>query len=178
MANLTRKVMLDAFRKLDELLPFDCTLIVAGGGAMILAHGLELATTDVDAVPKGMNLSQLDVYIKQISRELALAPDWLNPHYSTFAHTLPSDYGDRLVEVFRGVHLCALALGLDEMLIMKCFAHRQKDVSHAKALIKKGAQVSFVEKHIALLETKGIPGTRQALDFLEDRKSTRLNSSH
>ncbi|MGK5089171.1 DUF6036 family nucleotidyltransferase [Bdellovibrionota bacterium FG-2] len=168
MGNLTREIMLNSLERLDQLIPIEVTLIVGGGGAMILAHGLTLTTTDIDAVPRGMDLSELDVYIKQVARELSLVPDWLNPYYGTFAHTLPSDYGDRLIEVFKGRQLTALALGLEEMLIMKCFAHRQKDVSHAKGLLKKGARIAQAEKHIMSLQKKGIPGAQEALDFLDD----------
>ncbi len=166
--NLNRQMMLNSLERLDQLVPSELTLIVGGGCAMILAHGLALATTDIDAVPRGMDLTEFDPYIKQVARELSIAPDWLNPYYATFAHTLPSDYGSRLIEVFKGQKIQALALGLEEMLIMKCFAHRQKDVSHAKALLKKGANVAAVEKQIMSLEKKGIPGAREALDFLDD----------
>lgn len=168
MGPLTAEIMLRSLRRLDELLVTSVSLIMGGGGAMILAHGFPLGTTDIDAVPRGMELAELDVLVKQISSELGIAPDWLNPYFSTFAHTLPSDYGDRLIEVYAGRHLRVLALGLEEMLIMKCFAHRQKDVGHTKALIKKGADIHKVEAHIESLEKKGIPGARQAFDFLDD----------
>lgn len=135
---------------------------------MILAHGFPLGTTDIDAVPKGMDIATLDVWVKQIASELQLPKDWLNPYFSTFSFTLPSDYSKRLVEVFAGVRLRVQALGREEMLIMKCFAHRQKDVGHAKALIRSGVDCKKVENHLIELETKGIPGATLALDFLED----------
>ena len=135
---------------------------------MILAHGFPLGTTDIDAIAKGMEIGELDPLVKRIADEQSIAKDWLNPYFSTFVHTLPSDYGSRLVEAFAGPRLKVLALGRNEMLIMKCFAHRQKDVGHAKALIKGGADVGAVETHIESLEKKGIPGATQALDFLQD----------
>ena len=67
-----------------------------------------------------------------------------------------------------GQNLKVLALGKDEMLIMKCFAHRLKDEGHAKALIKKGARVEFVESHIEKLLEKRIPLAQEALDFLDE----------
>jgi len=168
MGPLTEQVMIRALQRLDELLIEQVTLLVGGGGAMILAHGFPLGTTDIDAIPKGMDTGQLDPFVKQIAAEQALPTDWLNPYFSTFAHTLPTDYGDRLIEVFHGQKLRALALGKEEMLIMKCFAHRQKDVAHAKALIKKGADLKKVENQIETLKGKGIPGAQAALDFLDD----------
>ena len=165
---LSSQIMKQALTRLDELLNQQVTLIVGGGGAMILAHGFPLSTADIDAMPKGIDFLHLDPLVKQVAQELHLAPDWLNPYYSTFAHTLPEDYGDRLIEVFKGKNLKAMALSREEMLILKCFAHRQKDVAHAKALIKKGADVKMVEAHIEKLKTKSIPGAEKALDFLDD----------
>jgi hypothetical protein len=161
--------MLTALNRLDQLLKGGpVTLIMGGGGAMILAHGFPMGTTDIDAVPVGMELSELDILVKQVAVELLIAPDWLNPYFSTFSHTLPSDYGQRLIEVFSGSRLVVKALGKEEMLIMKCFAHRQKDVAHAKALILGGAKLALVESQLEHLKAKSIPGTQAALDFLDD----------
>ncbi len=168
MQTLIKESMLQAFKRLDELLHEPITLIVGGGSAMILAHGFKLGTSDIDAIPRGIELAKLDPLIKQIAKEQNLAPDWLNTYYSTFAFTLPSDYGNRLISVFQGTKLNALALGKEEMLIMKCFAHRQKDVPHAKALIKNGVDITKVETHIESLKKRRIPGSETALDFLDD----------
>jgi hypothetical protein len=135
---------------------------------MILAHGFPLGTTDIDAVPKGMEIADLDVLVKRIAAEQAIAPDWLNPYFATFIHTLPSDYGSRLIDVFQGARLRVRALGREEMLIMKCFAHRQKDVGHAKALLKAGVDLDRVEARIEALAAKKIPQSQAALDFLQD----------
>jgi hypothetical protein len=166
--NFTETTMRQALEKLDEILEIPLTLIVGGGGAMILAYHFPLSTLDIDAVPKGMDVAELDKYVKQVAAILSLPPDWLNPYFVTFSHTLPADYGSRLVEVFCGKKLTALALSKEEMLIMKCFAHRQKDVAHAKALIKAHANIKQVERHIESLVTKRIPGAEAALDFLDD----------
>ncbi len=54
LARMTAAHMRDALSRLDDLLKQPVTLIMGGGGAMILAHDFPLATTDIDAVPKGM----------------------------------------------------------------------------------------------------------------------------
>jgi hypothetical protein len=172
MGPLTRELILTAFSALDQKLeqrqrPTD--LIMGGGAAMILAHDFPLATSDVDAIPKGPTIGELDLLVKEVDRELKLsAPDWLNPYFSTFSHTLPSDYGVRLVLVFEGKALKVFALGAEEMLIMKCFAHRPKDVAHARALVRRGANLEQVENRIDELLAKKIPGSQQALDFFQD----------
>lgn len=106
--------------------------------------------------------------LNKSAKSLTCPPDWLNPYFLTFTHTLPQDYGQRLIKVFDGRSLEALALGREDLLIMKCFAGRAKDIAHARALIKAGANIKFVEKHIESLKKKRIPGTDKALDFLDD----------
>lgn len=178
ISNLTQEIMLKALQRLDELIPTylnsnEVRLIMGGGGAMILAHGFKLGTSDIDAVPaKGVEVSALDPLVKKIAEEQNLVSDWLNPYFSTFAHTLPSDYANRLISVFKGKQLEVLALGKEEMLIMKCFAHRQKDIGHARALIKKGTDIKAVEQHIESLLKNNIPGSQEALDFLDDVKDS------
>lgn len=165
---LTKKIMQEALKLLNKKLTTHVTLILGGGGAMVLAHQFPLATMDLDAAPVGEDFSILDPLVKEIAKELNLPGDWLNPYFSTFSHTLPDDFKSRLIEVFHGKNLSAKALGKEEMLILKCFAHRQKDIPHAKALVKLQADIKFVEKHIESLKKKRIPGSDEALDFLDD----------
>lgn len=166
--SLSKIVLLKAFRRLDELLHSEVTLIMGGGSAMILAHNCTIATTNVDALPLKMSIEELDPLVKQIALELDLPGDWLNPHFSTFAFVLPEDYSTRLVEVFRGKKLKVNAIGKEDLLIMKCFAHRRKDVGHAKTLIKQGADLKVVEDRIQVLLEKRIKGANEALDFFDE----------
>lgn len=157
-----------AFIRLNELLPQRLILLMGGGGAMILAHGFSLATTDIDAIPKGATIEGLDALVKKIALELELPGDWLNPYFSTFLHTLPPDYSNRLITVFDGDKLSVQALGATDMLIMKCFAGRQKDISHAKTLLKKNVDLDLIEKHLETLKRKKVPGVDKALEFLDE----------
>jgi Nucleotidyltransferase of unknown function (DUF6036) len=167
--NLTKEMMLNALQHLDQKLDRPVTLIIGGGGAMLLAHQFPLVTTDLDGIPaQGVNIGEIDSLVKQVAIELKIPPDWLNPYYSTFTHVLPSDYGSRLQSVCSLAHLTVLALSKDDLLIMKCFAGRLKDRIHAKALIEGGARVEFVEKHLEELKKRNIPKATQALDFLDE----------
>ena len=159
--------MRSALKGLDTLLEKDVSLIIGGGGAMLLAHGFPLATTDIDAVPKGISVEDLKPLIERVAREQGLPPDWLNAWFSGFTHVLPADFRTRTIQVYKGKCLIADALGREDLLLMKCFAHREKDVAHARALLKAGADVSFVQSAIENLSEKKIPGTSAALDFLD-----------
>ena len=155
-------------QKLSEKIPKKLHLILGGGGALLLGHQIPLVTFDLDAISKGLTLSELDPLIKKVAKELNLPPDWLNPHFASFTHTLPADYTSRLVPIFEHKHLKVEGLGKEDLLIMKCFAHRSKDVSHALALINKKTNIEFVENHLDFLKSKNTPGADAALAFFQD----------
>lgn len=165
---LTAAVLDAAFRALDARLEGPVTLVVGGGTAMMLAYGLPVRTADVDAYPVRGRLEDLAGPIREVARELGLAPDWLNPHFETFAHVLPADYGTRLREVFAGKRLKVSALGVEDLLLMKCFAGREKDVGHARALLRRRPDLALVERRIEELITRGVQGAQDAADFLDD----------
>jgi hypothetical protein len=168
---LTEKKLLAAFGSLDEAIPEPVTLIVGGGTALMLAYRLPVRTTDVDAYPKAGSPDELDRYVKAVARHEKLPSDWINPHFATFAHVLPKDYGDRLRDVFVGKRLRVQALGPEDLLIMKCFAGRAKDVGHARALLKLKLDRRVVERRIEELIERHVPGASDAADFLDDLES-------
>ena len=172
MGPLTKDLMIAALNRLDEkLVEIDfhpVHLIVGGGGAMILAHHFPMGTTDIDAIPKGGEVPELSPLCMAIASEQKLPLDWLNPYFSTFIHVLPKDYGNRLVEIFKGQRLSAQALGREDMLIMKCFAHRRKDVGHARALVRQGVDHRLIENHLEFLKQQKIPLITEALQFYDE----------
>ncbi|HZZ86357.1 MAG TPA: DUF6036 family nucleotidyltransferase [Anaeromyxobacteraceae bacterium] len=157
-----------AFERLDALLQSPLTLVVGGGTAMMLAYHLPVRTTDVDAYPREGSLDEALPQIRAVAAELGLAPDWINPHFETFAYVLPPDYGSRLATVFAGARLRVAALGVEDLLVMKCTAGREKDVGHARALLKRHPDLSVVEGRLQALADKRVPGAAEALDFLDD----------
>ncbi len=165
---------LDAFKALDKKLTQKVKLLVGGGAAMILAHHYPLATFDVDAIPfqTDLSLGEFDKYVKQVAQEKKLPPTWLNPYFSNFTYVLPSDYQDRLIQIFNGKNLQVYGLDKIDLLILKSFAGREKDVGHAKALMKKinSNHLEFIEKHLEQLLKKNIPKSQEAIDFYYDIK--------
>ncbi|OGQ44991.1 MAG: hypothetical protein A3I05_09820 [Deltaproteobacteria bacterium RIFCSPLOWO2_02_FULL_44_10] len=162
--------MLQALKLLDSRLPKKVTMLIGGGSAMLLAHDVPLTTADIDGLPLSTDLSpaELDNIVKDVGQELKIGGQWYNSYFSTFTYSLPKDFRDRLITVYKGKMLHALALGAEDILIMKCFAGREKDIGHAKALIKRGADTDLVEHQLDNLQGKGLPGAENALDFLHD----------
>lgn len=167
---MKRQDMIDAFRALDRLLDKPLTLLIGGGAAMLLAHDVPLSTNDIDGLPLDAKVSpaELDRLVKKVATELGIGAHWYNDYFNTFTYALPYDFRDRLVVVWKGEHLIVKALGKEDLLIMKCFAGRDKDIGHARALLKRGAKKEIVEQQIEKLSEKGLPRSREALEFLED----------
>jgi hypothetical protein len=164
---LTETKMRQALTALDHVVNRKFTLIVGGGGAMVLAHKFPLATYDIDAIPKDLAIDDLDPFIKIVAEKLKIPVDWLNPYYSAFTSVLPEDYETRLIEVFGGKNLTALALGKEDLLIMKCFAHRAKDIPHARALVRAGANHDIVEDQFEKLKHRSTKGCAEAIEFFD-----------
>lgn len=162
--------MLEALRALDRALPSPARLIIGGGAAMLLAHGHPLATHDVDAFTAkgGLSMGELGAAARTVAKGIGIAPDWLNEHFSSFAHVLPADYGARLVPVFRGARLAAEALGAEDLLLMKCFSGRDKDRPHLLRLMRVAADLDVVERRLRELADRRVPGTDRAADLFDD----------
>ena len=166
---LDKNNILKCFSLLDTKLKSSLTLIVGGGGALVMAYAFPLATEDVDAFSKEREIPLLKEIIEEVAEELSVAHDWLNPYFSTFTGVLPQNYSLRLREIFSGNHLKAFALGPEDLLLMKCFAGRDKDIPHAKALLKvKGIDLEIVEERIEELIEQRYPRSHKARDFFDD----------
>lgn len=164
------QLMLKALKALDKELPEPLKLLVGGGAAFILAHHIPLSTMDIDGIPFKSRLqsADLDPRIKKVAKALGLPPDWLNTYFATFTYSLPKDYGERLVSILKGKNLEVWALGKEDLLIMKCFAGREKDIPHARLLLKKKLDIKRVEKHLNQCVEENLPNARQAADFFYD----------
>lgn len=163
--------MRDALSRLDQRIDAPTRLVVGGGAAMVLAYDHPLATQDVDAFTAkgGLTLSQLDAAAKLIADELDIEPDWLNPHFETYTGVLPADYSDRLRRVFDGERLTVDALGPEDLMVMKCFAARDKDLPHARRLLAlPGFDVGVVDRQLSLLAEKRYPRAEKAADYFDD----------
>lgn len=163
-----------ALAALDRRLDQPTKLLIGGGAAMLLAHGFPLSTMDIDGLvyQSALTQAELDPHVKAVAAELNIPSDWLNPYFNTFLYTLPPDFKDRLCEIFTGRHLTVLALGAEDLLILKCFAGRPKDVPHARALYRTMVHHDMVDQHLHHLVEKNVPGAREAWDFFSEIEDT------
>jgi hypothetical protein len=167
---LDKKRMLRALELLDEGASASARLVIGGGAAMTLAYDHPIATQDVDAFAAkgGLRIADLEALARSVAEQLNVAPDWLNAHFETFTAVLPADYGTRLRPVFQGKHLQVDALGPEDLLIMKCFAGRDKDRPHARKLIRLATALDVVDHQIQSLVACRYLGAERAADYFDD----------
>jgi hypothetical protein len=167
---LDPKRMLRALQLLDARMKEPARLVIGGGAAMTLAYHHPLATQHVDAFAArgGVHMGELDALARAVADERNVASDWLNAHFETFTAVLPSDYAGRLRRVYSGKQLLVDALGPEDLLIMKCFAGRDKDRPHARKLIKLATGLGIVDRRLEELTSKRYPGTQKAADYFHD----------
>ncbi|MCY4513012.1 MAG: DUF6036 family nucleotidyltransferase, partial [Bdellovibrionales bacterium] len=125
---LNKKDVLKAIQALDTIADKAFEIIITGGSAMMYSYKFPLGTIDVDVIIRKAELNEVDKYIKKTAKKLNLAPNWMNMWVSSFAHYLPNDYEKRLNIIFKGKKIIAKTIGKEDILILKCFAHRGKDV--------------------------------------------------
>jgi predicted nucleotidyltransferase len=167
---LDKTRMLRALSLLDQRLNDSARLIIGGGAAMTLAYQHPIATQDVDAFAAkgGLRMLELDPVAREVADELQIEPDWLNAHFETFTAVLPRDYATRLKEVFEGKHLRVDALGPEDLLVMKCFAGRDKDRPHARKLLRLAKDLNLVDKQLEYLVEHRYLGAERAADYFDD----------
>lgn len=167
---MKKEDMMLAFQKLDGRLKSFTRIIVGGGAALVTAYGVPVSTQDVDGVPdrSSMDLADFKSEVRAVGREMGISQDWLNDYFSTFLFVLPKDYGERLVTIYKGKNLEVCALGKEDLILMKCFAGREKDIPHVRVLIRKGADLKIVDDRLSELLEKKIPGAEKASDFFSD----------
>jgi hypothetical protein len=167
---LDEKRMRRALKALDARMSAAARLVVGGGAAMTLAYDHPMATQDVDAFAAkgGLRIAELSALARAVAEELNVEPDWLNSHFETFTAVLPADYASRLRPVYRGQHLQVDALGPEDLLVMKCFAGRDKDRPHARKLLRVVNDLGVVDRQLELLAQRRYPGAEKAADWLDD----------
>lgn len=170
--DLNKELALKAIKRLDEKLELakfqKFTLTVGGGGAMLLEYNYPGSTVDIDAVPTQIEFEELKPYMEEVSRELKIAPDWLNPYYQAFTIYLPKDAKERMHETFQGKVIKIKTLGLEEVLLMKLMAGRSKDLGHIKHLMKLSPNLRIIEDRIEELLKLFPKEASRAQDLLDD----------
>lgn len=170
---MDESLALNAINELDAKLresgkgPF--TMLIGGGGAMLLGYHFKGATSDIDAI-LNTPLSEIETEYREVAKKLNLNADWINIHFSTFLGYLPADYESRIRQIFKGTNLIIKCLGPEDIAVMKFMAGRDKDTPHLRHLLKlPNINVSIIEERILqLVDIYGKAASSRALELFDE----------
>lgn len=169
---MDKALAIKALKRLDEKMHLanenKVTLVIGGGGSMILQHNYKGGTVDIDAVPVNSDFDDLKPYMEEVAKELNIAPDWLNPYYQAFTIYLPKDAKVRMQLTFSGTVITVKSLGAEEILIMKLMAGRAKDMGHIHHLLKMDLNLELVETQLEQLKKLYPKLASKALERLDE----------
>ncbi|OGJ86910.1 MAG: hypothetical protein A2487_05845 [Candidatus Raymondbacteria bacterium RifOxyC12_full_50_8] len=137
-------------RELDQTLSIQTQIIVCGGAAGILVHGLERDTLDINILAGEPPVAQLSKHIISLANKHGLPEKWINDGAKGYIDYLPDDFRDRLIRLkatFK--HIKVYALSRVDLIIMKLAAFRPEDIE----------DIVFLKP-----ETKDIPTITSAID--------------
>jgi hypothetical protein len=97
------------------------SLIICGGGALIVMKVIERRTRDVDVIAPEVDLL-LKKLAAQVGKEFGLSDNWLNNGPASLVSDLSAGWQKRTVPVFAGKALELRALGRPDLLATKLYA--------------------------------------------------------
>ncbi len=135
-------------------------LVIVGGAAGLLTGQLSPAVTtgDVDAISvlPADQWHRVQEAAALVTTALGLPANWLNRDVGLHRLALPPDYRSRLVIVGEFGSLTVKAIGRLDLIAMKFYAHRQRDVEHLLEFSPTGQEKRFVLDYLNALESAGV----------------------
>ncbi len=128
-------------------------ILIIGGAAGHLIGVLppSMTTSDIDAIhfrPPGTVDEVLNA-ADQTAASLSLPKGWLNhDDAALYDHALPPGWETRRVKVGDFGRLHVYALGRQDLIAMKFYAHREVDLEHLNAMHVTAQELAFTETYL------------------------------
>ncbi|HEY5087294.1 MAG TPA: DUF6036 family nucleotidyltransferase [Gemmatimonadaceae bacterium] len=169
---MTRETLWAALEALGKRATVPVSLVLGGSAALILGDTLQRPTDDGDVVTSEPGFDQLGPLIRDVADAERLPPGWLNESIQSYTYILPPDYTTRLVTVPPFGRLHVSLLSRRDVLLMKVYGMRPRDIEDMRALVPTTDELAFVAAqitHIAMKEPEKAQDMRDFLDEWESR---------
>ena len=142
-------------------------IVLGGAGALILTGDLQRATSDCDVLYSDPEIGRLQEDIRAVAHRLGLTAGWLNGSIQSYLDILPPDYRSRLRSLPVPGKLQVFVLHRKDVIVMKLFAGRPRDLADVAALVPTSDELAFARGEVKRL--RGINANRAAAmsDYLE-----------
>jgi hypothetical protein len=111
-------------------------------------------------------LAMIGAHVRQ--RDEVPLVGWLNGSIQSYTYILPKDYKDRLVSLPPFGRVRARLLGRRDVILMKVYAMRARDVEDLRAIRPTVEELAFVREQIPSLGEKEPEKARDMVAFLDE----------
>jgi len=149
--SLDRDRLSEAFAALGDRLQTPVCVTIGGAGALILSGDLHRATADCDVLRSLPDIGQVLGDIRAVATRCGLPSGWLNGSAQSYAEILPPDYETRLRSLPAVGHLQVMVIHRQDMLVMKLYAGRPRDLADVEILAPTSAELAFARSQLPRL---------------------------
>jgi hypothetical protein len=144
------------------------SLVLGGSAALILSEELRRPTDDGDVVTSEPDIGSLQELIRIVADREGLPAEWLNGSIQSYTHVLPKDYKSRLVSLPPFGHLRVRLLGRPDVILMKVYGMRARDVEDLRAIRPTTEELAFVRAQLPRILAKEPEKAREMDAFLDE----------
>lgn len=120
------------------------TLVVCGGGALLVADAIDRVTRDIDVIAPELD-SVLKGLASSIGKRHGLEEGWINNGPASLARDLEPGWRDRTEAVYKGMALTLEALGRKDFLASKLFAFCDREEQDLEDILGMAPAWSEIE---------------------------------
>jgi len=147
---LSGEKIISLLHELGALIKEPCRIIICGGAAAIVAHGLKRLTGDIDTFEPIPKVHDFYAKIKKIEEEHGLDAAWFNEGAKGYIDCLSANFKKRLISVDKGFnHLEVFAISKPDLITMKICAWRESDKDDIQSLGVGPEDLKIIAENIA-----------------------------
>jgi hypothetical protein len=161
---MTSAALWAALTRLGSTIREPASLTLGGSAALLLTGLLDRLTDDGDVVESSVDFGRLLDAIRTVEVIEQAPPGWLNTSIQAYTHVLPADYRTRLIRLPPLERLDVSLLGRPDVILMKVYGHRSRDLQDLLAVAPRADELAFVEQQLPLI------GAREPEAVIEMRK--------
>jgi hypothetical protein len=143
---MTSAALWAALTRLGSTLREPASLTLGGSAALLLTGMLDRLTDDGDVVESSVDFGRLLDAVRTVEVVEQTPSGWLNTSIQAYTHVLPDDFRTRLVRLPLLQQLDVSVLGRSDVILMKVYAHRPRDLQDLLAVTPTPEELAFVEQ--------------------------------
>ncbi len=165
--DLTQSSFVEALQTLGKRVRGRTEIVLGGAGALMLTGQLSRVTDDGDVLRSHPDLGKLQEDIRAVADALDLPAGWLNGSIQAYLDILPPDYESRLITLPPWGKLHVAVVHRKDVIVMKLFAGRPRDMVDVIALNPSVDELQFVCEHIPRLRRVDAQRADRLADVLD-----------